>query len=787
MAHNAAEQEEDGASASELEFVTADFTELCLVGFGLIALIVLVAALAWYLLFYVPDEGSGGRRGLNYTRLLEESITRSVAPCDNFYRFVCTGWIRDHGRGGQQHSVADSVQREALLDAKDAFEEAVRNHWRRHSTGRSEVDNADGEKRRDFEDRPTQDYHGATPTTSVRKQKSTPKNWDSAVLKAASLFESCKDVVTKRKSEARKVAEFMKTYTKFPAVEAQDAAELVAATIELSLTWRIDTLFVVNVFADLDENGRPAVEIGENVELFHWFRWRNVLKDSGKLEEFFLSHLQAVPDFRSSRHEYLLTEIADADSQVIPSLRTDEVLTQDLTYRDLPALIPGVADRTWVDEINRQTEPYFKVEADDKLRVENAHYLQQVGRMLNYTGKPVLVPMFVGWTVLRQLAPRASYKAATFVFKDRASHVDACFAHVVGAMPLAAAYPYLSKLPTTRTEAVARTLVKDVRRELATVFANAPWMDNATRAAASDKLAAMSEVLVRPAFLVDESALDEHYANFSTQGDFLTASLQVAKSSARHVMATVASYREGAVGLLRLEFPPLTVNALYDRTLNAIVIPAGIMRPPFLGDDAWTAFNYAGLGAVVGHEVMHGFDSRGAQRDARGTLRDWWTADVRKRYEDKLACLRRAYDVARSRYAAPGSSSEAFEDEDVADFTSLRVVLGAYRHRAFLQQRGAWAPASFMEFSREQLFYLNYCFRLCSADEGPGLLETSPRAFYAIDEDRCNVPLRHLQEFADAFQCAKRDPMDAEEKCSFWELPVEQLRKHEDALAAESL
>ncbi|XP_050032485.2 neprilysin-1-like [Dermacentor andersoni] len=787
MAQNAAQQEEgSSASETELEFVTADFAELCAVGFGLASLIALVAGLTWYLIFYVPAEDAGGRRGVNYTRLLEESITRSVAPCDNFYRFVCTGWIRDHSRG-QHRSVADTVQREALLDARDAFEEGARNRRRRGSTGRtlsrevsSEVENADG-TRRDVEGRLLRDHHRMPLTSSAQKhQTTTPRG--SAVLKAASLFDSCKEVVDKKKSETKKVAEFMKTYTKFPTVEPQDTADAVAAIIELSLTWGIDTLFIVNVFADLDEGGRPTVEIAENVELFQWFRWRNVLKDSGKLEEFFLSHLQVIPGFRSSRDEYLLTEIADADSQVIPSLRTDEAVPDDPTYRNLSELIPGVAGQTWVHEINRQTEPYFKVEADHKLRLDNVHYLQQVGRILNYTGKPLLVPMFVGWTVLRHLAPRASYKAATVVYKDTASYVDACFSYVARAMPLAASYPYLSKLPTARTEAVARTMVKDVRRELAATFANVPWMDNATRAAAGDKLAAMAEVLVKPAFLVDEGALDAHYANFSTHDDYLTASLQTARSSTRLIMAKLSSYRDGGghgVTIEDLGFPPLTVNALYDRALNVMVVPAGIMRPPYLDDGAWTAFNYAGLGAVVGHEVMHGFDVRDRERDASGALRDWWSADVRKRYEDKAACLRRAYNVGRWRETQKPS---AFEYEDVADFTSLRVVLGAYRRRAFLQQSGVRTPTSFLEYSGEQLFYLNYCFKLCSADEDHDLLE-GPRADFATDEDRCNVPLRHLQEFSDAFRCAKGDPMDVVDKCSFWDLPVEQLRMYEDAMA----
>ncbi|XP_077490189.1 neprilysin-1-like [Amblyomma americanum] len=754
----AADQEESSMSETEMEFVTADFAELCLIGFGSICLIGLVAALAWYLLFYVPPGEHGGRQRINYTRLLEESINRSVAPCDNFYRFVCSGWIHKHAKN--KFSVADSVQKETLLDALDAFEEVAKNHRRRQSAkswleGSSEFDDANKTRQEGNVHRQAlRDNHA---TSSVHRQNS-----ESGMLKAALIFESCKDVVDKKRSETEKLAAFMNTYTKFPAVEPQDTTSIIATVVELSLTWRINTLFKVNIFPDADEGGRPTVEIGENVDLFTWFLWRNILKDSGKLEDFFISHLQVLPHFRSARAEQLLTEIADADSQIIPSLQTDEVLPDAVTYHQLHELVPDVVGEAWVDAVNKQTEPYFKVEVGHHVSVANKHYLLQVGKILNYTAKPTLVPTFIGWTLLRQLAPRASYKAASFVYKNKASYIDACFRFVTDVMPLAASYPYLTKAPTARALATAETLTKDIRREFTAIFTNVPWMDNATRAAAVTKMGAMAEVLAKPAFLLDEGVIDEQYANFSTHANYLTASLEAARSSVRLSMKTLSS---GKTTVERVTFWPLGVNAYYDVQLNAVFVSAGIMRPPYLDDKAWTAFNYAGLGAVAGHEVMHGFDSRGMNRDKQGKLHNWWSPDALNNYDGKVACLRRAYGVD-SRTA----------EENVADFASLPAVLGAQRHRSFLHDRGKMP--TFLEFSREQLFYLNYCFRLCSPEGSLG----DARGPRSADEDRCNVPLKNLKEFADAFGCAKRDPMHVADKCSFWDLPVEQVDADDDEI-----
>ncbi|KAH7944151.1 hypothetical protein HPB52_016567 [Rhipicephalus sanguineus] len=573
----------------------------------------------------------------------------------------------------------------------------------------------------------------------------------SAVLKAAAMFESCTKVVAEKKSETDKLAEFMRLYTAFPDVEAQGASSLVVAMVELSLTWKIHVLFSVDLFVDHDEDGgRLTVEISRNVGLFSWLQWRNILRDSGKLEEFFLTQLQALPGYRPSEGEALSAKITDADSHIIAALRTGR----------------GAA-------AGHHIKPYTRVERHHHVKVENPAALREVGKVLTHEDDPLLLPMFLGWTLLRQLAPRASYKAATFVFKDKPSYVHDCFRRVVDVMPLAAAYPFLNSTPTPKAEILAKKIAKDIRREFGAIFANTPWMDEPTRSAAEAKIRAMDEVLGKPAYLIDEDALDQHYADFSVQDDYLSTSLGAARSATRLFLSSFTT----GIHVATLDFNPLEVNAFYERELNAMFVGAAIMQPPYLDEKTWTAFSYGGLGSVVGHEVMHGFDERGKNRDARGRPRDWWSPDVLVEYQNRVGCLSQAYADGS------GGGDVVLTEEDVADFASLPAALGAYRYRSYIRERGQ--TPTFLEFSGEQLFFLNHCFKLCSPDNADGggsrrRRRSGRQGLYSADENRCNVPLMHLTEFADAFDCSQPDGV-VPERCSFWGLPVGQARIDGDA------
>ncbi|XP_075559286.1 neprilysin-1-like [Dermacentor variabilis] len=768
-------------SETEAEFVTADYTELCLVLLGLLCVVALVATLAWYLLFYVPvDEGSG-RKSANFTRLLELSLTRTVQPCENFYRFVCGGWNRDHAHG--HLSVADKVAEETMLHAQDALKNAAVKARETKSPARNLVIRSVG-----LDATPSSQNESGTfdiPSKQSRLQRAhaflmarsrrpssalMQETGHSAVLKAAAMFESCTKVVAEKTSEREKLAEFMNLYTEFPNVQPQDADSLVATMVELSLTWKIHIMFVVDLFIDHDEDeGRLTVDIGRNDELFSWLQKRNILKDSGKLGEFFLTQLQALPGFQPSEAEATSTKITDVDSRIIAALRTDDEPAQAIKYDELPSLVPDVDPQVWVDVINKQIQPYSRIERDHHVKVGNARALREVGRVLMHADEdPLLLPMFLGWTMLRQLAPRASYKAATFVFKDKQSYVHDCFRRVVDVMPLAAGYPLLSSTPTPKAQALAKKITKDIKREFTAIFANTPWMDKPTRSAAEAKIRSMDEVLVKPAYLVDEDALDQHYADFYVQDDYLSTSLGAASSATRLFLANFAA----GVHVATRDFNPLDLNAFYERELNAMFVSAAIMQPPYLDEGTWTAFNYGGLGSVVGHEVMHGFDERGKNRDARGRLRDWWSPDVLDEYRYRVKCLSQAY-------AEGGSDVEATE-EDVADFASLPAALGAYRYRSYIRERGQ--TPTFLEFSGEQLFFLNHCFKLCSPDNAYGSRRRRRRrGLYSTDENRCNVPLMHLVEFADAFDCQPHEPMGVPDRCSFWDLPVGQTLIDGDA------
>ncbi len=147
---------------------------------------------------------------------------------------------------------------------------------------------------------------------------------------------------------------------------------------------------------------------------------------------------------------------------------------------------------------------------------------------------------------------------------------------------------------------------------------------------------------------------------------------------------------------------PQTVNAYYNPSFNEVVFPAAILQAPFFDANADDAVNYGGIGAVIGHEISHGFDDQGAKYDGDGVLRDWWTADDNTNFSGRTTALSNQFDTYE---ALPGLHviGRNTLGEDIADLAGIAIALKAYH----LSLNGKPAPV-LDGYSGDQRFFLAY-------------------------------------------------------------------------------
>ena len=192
---------------------------------------------------------------------------------------------------------------------------------------------------------------------------------------------------------------------------------------------------------------------------------------------------------------------------------------------------------------------------------------------------------------------------------------------------------------------------------------------------------------------------------------------------------------------------PPTVNAYYVSSMNDITFPAGILQPPFYDPKADDAVNYGGIGAVIGHEMTHGFDDQGRQYDAEGNLRDWWTKEDGERFNARAAVVGKQFD-AFSPLDSVHVNGKLTMGENLADLGGLTIA-----YAAFMKTPQAKAQQKIDGFTPEQRFFLGYAqvWRSSARPEfARQLVLTDP---HAPDRFRTIGPLQNMPEFYKAFNC----------------------------------
>jgi len=210
---------------------------------------------------------------------------------------------------------------------------------------------------------------------------------------------------------------------------------------------------------------------------------------------------------------------------------------------------------------------------------------------------------------------------------------------------------------------------------------------------------------------------------------------------------------------------PPTVNAYYNPTRNEIVFPAGILQPPFYDPGRDEAMNYGGIGAVIGHEMTHGFDDQGAKFDPQGNLRNWWTPEDLANFKERGECIVKQFD---SYEVEPGLNQKGklVEGESIADFGGLTISFRAFEKSL----EGNPRPAPIDGFTPEQRFFLSWAeiwHQNVRPEEARRLVITNP---HPLGRFRAIGPLSNMPEFKQTFGCKDGDAMvrPAEVRCRIW-------------------
>jgi putative endopeptidase len=280
-----------------------------------------------------------------------------------------------------------------------------------------------------------------------------------------------------------------------------------------------------------------------------------------------------------------------------------------------------------------------------------------------------------------------------------------------------------------------------------------PWMSEATRAQALVKLHAVANKIGYP----------DHWRDYGSirlaREDYAGNVMRAAEFERRRRLAKIGRPLDRGEWAMT----PPTVNAYYDKALNSINFPAGVLQPPLFDARLDDAPNYGDTGGTIGHELTHGFDDQGRKFDAAGNLRDWWTPEDARAFEARAGCLKEQY----SRYTAVGEvklNGRLTLGENIADLGGLRLAYMAWTDAG----RGRPPVPPIDGFTPDQRFFLGWAQSFCSNQTEEMARRLAVRDPHSPDRYRVNGVTSNLPELGRAFSCRLGQPMMPAATCRVW-------------------
>ena len=489
------------------------------------------------------------------------------------------------------------------------------------------------------------------------------------------------------------------------------------------------------------------------------------LKDDPKsatLRKQYVQHIQKILELSGEP-----VDKASADSNAVLSLETDlakgaldRVSRRDpqktyhkMTVHELVSLAPFL---DWQQYFASMGAPKL-----ESLNVTWPNFFRQVESVVVQHSLDDL-KTYMRWQLLHDQAPQltAGFVNENFAFygsvltgaKELRARWKRCVALVDGDLGEALGRKYVDQTLGEAGKQRTIKMVQEIEKALREDLQGLTWMTPATKKEALLKLEAVKNKIGYPEKWRDYSSVKIE------PGDLIGNDLRATEFEIQRRVGKIGQ----PVDTSEWGMTPPTVNAYYSPLQNNINFPAGILQPPFYDNKADDAQNYGAIGAVVGHELTHGFDDQGRQFDPQGNLRDWWTAEDAKEFEKRADCFVKEYE---SFEPIPGVhlNGKLTLGENSADNGGLRLAF-----MALMESLKGKPGDKINGLTPQQRLFVGWGRVWCEStrEEMSRLMaQTNP---HSPGQFRINGVVSNMPEFAEAFSCKVGQPMVREPACRVW-------------------
>ncbi len=484
-----------------------------------------------------------------------------------------------------------------------------------------------------------------------------------------------------------------------------------------------------------------------------------------KTRQQYLQHLTAMlkllgePEAKAASDAQKIMELETALAKVsmdITSRRDPKAIYHPMTVAQLAELTPEIA---WKEFLRYGTPPFTE------LNVGNPEFFKGLSGLLQTTDLET-IKAYLRWQLISKLpshALPAELDDEQFNFYGRrcrevatARPVEKMRSGNHGALGEALGEAYVKTYFPPENKAKTLQMVKDIEDAMDRELDTLTWMSPETRLKAKEKLHLVADKIGYP----------DHWRDYSSlkivRGDAFGNAIRAVEFESRREIKKIGK----PVDRGEWRTSPQTVNAYYSPSMNDINFPAGILQSPLFADGATDAENYGHIGAIVGHELTHGFDDQGRKFDGNGNLYDWWTAEDAKKYETMTDCEVKEYDdfTAIDDLKVNGKLTLG---ENTADNAGLRLAFMALQEDA--RRKGIDLNAKDDSgFTPVQQFFLAYGQNWCGADRPEQVrlrVQTDP---HSPREFRSTGVVENMPEVGQAFGCKTGQPMMPANACRVW-------------------